>query len=119
MRIERTTNPATGLLSSSRPAVLRSSVATMLLGLSLGLAGCSGGGGTSTGAFYVETCSLGCTNGYDDVNNEFAQVTCTIINTFQNQEIALLFSNPVDLFTVNSSTFQVVNAVVLLFVVCY
>ncbi len=104
MRIERTSTPAKGLLPSPRLAVLRSPVAIMILGLSLGLASCSGGGGVSTGGFHIETCSLGCTNG-----TEGDQITCSIIDTYQNQEISILFSNPVDLFSVNSSTFQVVN----------
>ncbi|MEO2161435.1 MAG: Ig-like domain-containing protein, partial [bacterium] len=104
MRIERTSTPATGLLPSPRLALLRSPVAILFLGLSLGLAGCSGGGGNGSGAFYVESCSIGCSTG--ETGN---QIACQIVDTYQNQEISLLFSDPIDLFSVNSSTFQVVN----------
>ena len=68
------------------------------------LAGCSSDSKRGGGALYVESCSLGCTNGVDG-----AQVFCSVVNTFQNQEIALIFSEPVDLSSVNASSFRVVN----------
>ncbi len=53
---------------------------------------------------YVVSCSLGCTNGLGG-----DQVFCSIVNTFQNQELSILFSEPIDLFSVNTSSFRVVN----------
>ena len=77
-----------------------------LMGLSLLLSGCSGGGGSSsTGAsMYIEACSLGCGNG---VGGD--QISCSIVNVGPNTEIAILFSEPVDLTSVSSGTFQLVN----------
>jgi hypothetical protein len=72
--------------------------------LALSLAACSGGGGGGSGGgqMYVTSCSLGCTNGLGG-----NQVSCGIINTFQNQEIGVLFAAPVDFASVNKSSFQV------------
>lgn len=53
---------------------------------------------------FVETCSLGCSSGQGG-----SQVFCSIVNTSQNQEIAVLFSNPVDPLSVNASSFRVVK----------
>jgi len=103
MRTERTTTRAFGLQKSPRTTVQKALAAGAFIG-ALGLAGCSGSSSSNGGAFYVETCTLGCTNGAPG-----NKITCSIIDTFQNQEIALLFSAPVDLFSVNSSTFQVVD----------
>lgn len=78
-----------------------------LLGLALLFAGCSGGGsssGNDSGPMFLESCSLGCGNG---VGGE--QVTCSIVNVGQNAEITLLFSEPVDLNSVNAGSFQVIN----------
>lgn len=85
---------------------LRSTVLTAGLLLLLPLGGCSTESGSREfdGDLYVLSCSLGCTNGQDG-----EQVFCSIVNTFQNQEIAILFSEPIDLFSVNSSSFRVVN----------
>jgi hypothetical protein len=79
------------------------------LALLLPLAGCSPSSSNSAvddfnGDLYVVSCSLGCTNG---VGGE--QVFCSIVNTFQNQELAVLFSEPIELFSVNTSSFRVVN----------
>ncbi|MCB9914373.1 MAG: hypothetical protein H6828_04365 [Planctomycetes bacterium] len=77
-----------------------------LVGIALALAGCSGGGSSSAdgGAMYVESCSLGCGNGIGG-----QQVNCSIVNVGQNSEITLLFSAPIDLTTVTSGSFQVIN----------
>ena len=53
---------------------------------------------------FVETCSLGCSSGQGG-----AAVNCTIDSIRQNQEIAIVFSQPVDIGSVNSTTFQVQN----------
>lgn len=74
----------------------------------LPLAGCSvssdGDAGAGTGTLFVRSCSLGCTNGAGG-----DQVFCSVVNTFQNQEISILFSEPVDLFSVNTSSFRVTD----------
>ncbi len=53
---------------------------------------------------FVEACSLGCGNGVSG-----SQITCSIVNVGQNAEITLLFSEEIDLSTVTSGTFQVIN----------
>lgn len=60
--------------------------------------------GEFDGDLFVEACSLGCTNGVGG-----SQVFCSIVNTFRNQEISVLFSEPIDLSTVTSTTFRVTN----------
>lgn len=76
------------------------------LGVALLLTACGGGGGGGGGAstMFVQTCNLGCSNGSNGL-----QVSCTISQIVQNQEIAVLFSAPVDINTVNASTFQIIN----------
>ncbi|MCP3918751.1 MAG: Ig-like domain-containing protein [bacterium] len=96
-------------IRSSASGTRRSLALATGLSLVLGLSACSGSGnGNEAGEFggdmYVTSCSLGCTDGEGG-----EQVFCSIINTFQNQEISVLFSEPIDLFTVNSSSFRVVN----------
>ena len=70
------------------------------------LSSCSGGG-SGGGAMYVESCTLGCTNG-----NGGEQVSCGIVNTYQNQDVAVVFSQPVasTSLTVNNA-FQVIDIV--------
>lgn len=53
---------------------------------------------------YIETCSLGCTNGQGGL-----QVSCGIVNVGRNVEITVLFSDSVDLASVNSGTFRIIN----------
>jgi hypothetical protein len=65
---------------------------------------CSTSSGSNQGVLYIESCNLGCTNGVDGV-----QVFCQIVNTYQNQEISIVFSQAVDLSSVNASSFRVVN----------
>ncbi|MFT5050953.1 MAG: hypothetical protein ACI8QZ_002360 [Chlamydiales bacterium] len=72
--------------------------------LPLGLLACSSGSSGGTGDMFVESCSLGCNNGSDG-----GQVFCQIINAFENQEISVLFSEPVDPASVDASTFRVVE----------
>jgi len=78
---------------------------SLLVGLALAQASC-GGGGTGGGRMYPLTCTLGCTSGEGG-----AQVSCGIVNTFQNQDIAVLFSERVDLAWIlaNANTFQVID----------
>jgi hypothetical protein len=82
-------------------------MAAGLLGPAIVLSSCSGGGGSGGGVMYIQSCTLGCSNGEGG-----AQVSCGIINTFQNQDISVSFSQPVDgaSLTVNNS-FQVVDTV--------
>jgi len=70
------------------------------------LSSCSGGG-SGGGAMYVESCTLGCTNGRGG-----EQVSCGIVNTYQNQDVAVVFSQPVasTSLTVNNA-FQVIDIV--------
>lgn len=70
------------------------------------LSSCSGGG-SGGGAMYVESCTLGCTNGRGG-----EQVSCGIVNTYQNQDVAVVFSQPVaaSSLTVNNA-FQVIDIV--------
>ena len=85
-------------------------LAAAALSLLLPLSSCSGSSDSGTGSsdsggdMFVVSCSLGCTNGLGG-----DQVFCSIVNTFQNQELSILFSEPIDLFTVNTSSFRVVN----------
>ncbi|MDP6539494.1 MAG: Ig-like domain-containing protein [Planctomycetota bacterium] len=72
---------------------------TLFSACSAGDAGLSVGG-----AMYVESCSLGCANGSDG-----AQIGCSIVNVGRNVEITLLFSEEVDLSSVNSSSFRIIN----------
>ncbi len=69
----------------------------------LSLAAC-GGSGSSGSTFFIEQCSLGCSNGLGG-----EQVSCGILNTFQNQELSVLFSDAVDLSSVNDQTFEIVD----------
>jgi hypothetical protein len=69
--------------------------------------GCSPASSTSTNLpqpMHVLSCSLGCTDGTGG-----ALVGCSIINTFRNQEISVLFSADIDLFSVNASSFRVLD----------
>ena len=72
----------------------------------LGLVGCSSGGGGAPAAqsrgLFVAGCSLGCSDGADG-----AAVACTVTTAYRNGEIAVLFSEPVDLGSVNSESFRV------------
>lgn len=71
-------------------------------GLALMTAGCSGGGGSGGSSFFVQTCNLGCNSGAGGT-----QISCGVVNTFENQDLALLFSQPVDLGSVNKQSFQI------------
>ena len=70
------------------------------------LAACSTGSesGVNGGQLFVRSCSLGCSDGSSGV-----QVSCQVQSTVQNTDISVLFSEPVDINTVTSSTFRVVN----------
>lgn len=77
-------------------------------GLAAGLlilaASCSGGSGSAGGSMFIRSCSLGCNQGQGG-----QQVSCGVINTFKNQDLSLIFSQPVDFTSVNKASFQVVN----------
>jgi len=70
------------------------------------LASCSTGSesGASGGQLFVRSCSLGCSDGSQGV-----QVSCQVQSTVQNTDISVLFSETVDINTVTSTTFRVVN----------
>jgi hypothetical protein len=76
-----------------------------LSGLALLSAGCSGGS-SGSGAFYVETCSLGCSNGQGG-----GQVSCGVVNAAENQDLAMLFSGPVAIGSVSKQSFKIVDVV--------
>jgi len=70
-------------------------------GSSGGGSGASGAGGSS---MFVQSCTLGCSNGLGG-----NQVTCQILNTFENADLSITFSQPVDLSTATSTTFRIIN----------
>lgn len=70
----------------------------------LPLSSCSSGNGAGSGPMYIETCTLGCSNGQGGL-----QVSCTIVDVAQNVEITVLFSEAVNLSTVNASSFRITN----------
>jgi len=76
------------------------------LGLLFFCASCSNGGDAASagGPMYIESCSLGCGNGVGG-----QQVSCSIVNVGRNVEITVLFSEPVALSSVNSSTVRIIN----------
>ena len=82
---------------------------TLIAGLSLLTAGCSGGSGSgssggSSGAFIIQSCSLGCNGG-----EAGSQISCGVTQVAVNEGISILFSSAVDLSTVNKNTFQVID----------
>ncbi|MDE0914886.1 MAG: hypothetical protein OSB57_06865 [Planctomycetota bacterium] len=81
------------------------SIALSLSALAL-FSACSSQSGSSpsSSSFYIDSCTLGCTDGI-----EGDAVNCAIANTYQNQEISIIFSEPFDLFSVNSSSFRVTD----------
>ncbi len=85
-----------------RPFRLRLLAAAILPAALLG--GCSSGSSKNLGTMFVESCSLGCTNGKGG-----EQVFCSIVNTFRNQEVSILFSEAIDFSSVSTSSFRVVD----------
>ena len=71
-------------------------------GLFFGLWSCSGGGGGSGSKMSIQSCSLGCSSSGSGV-----QLSCPVTDVFVNQEIRVAFSAPVDISSVNNTTFQV------------
>ncbi|MCY3004165.1 MAG: hypothetical protein NTV21_20410 [Planctomycetota bacterium] len=70
------------------------------------LTSCSGGS-SGGGRMYVESCTLGCTNGQSG-----DQVSCGIVNTYQNQDVAVVFSQPVSIGSLAANNaFQVIDIV--------
>ena len=82
-------------------------VVALALGLTslAGLAACSGDASSEfSGDLFVESCSIGCNNGSNG-----QAVTCSIINVTENQEISILFSEPIDPASITPSTLQVTD----------
>lgn len=85
---------------------------SLALGLLLApiFTGCSGGGsgsssgGSSNGSMYVQTCSLGCSSGQTG-----GQVSCALVATYVNQDIAIYFSEEVDESSINASSLKLVD----------
>jgi len=65
---------------------------------------CLSAGISSAQSMYVEGCSLGCSNGSGGT-----QVSCSLVNVYENSEISVRFSRPVDPSSVSVSTFIVVD----------
>jgi hypothetical protein len=81
------------------------SIALSLSALALFSACSTKSGSTpSEGSFYIVSCTLGCTDGVTG-----NAINCEIKNTYQNQDISILFSEPFDLFSVNSNSFRVTD----------
>jgi hypothetical protein len=73
------------------------------------LAGCGGDGGgsdsdSSNAPMFIQTCSLGCSSGTGG-----AQVSCALVSTYVNQDIAIYFSAPVNPASINSTSINVVD----------
>lgn len=60
--------------------------------------------GVNSGDLYVQSCSLACTDGQGG-----AQVFCGVVNVFQNTEISVLFSKPLDPASIGPASFQVID----------
>ena len=90
-----------------RPALqLRRAAAGSLLGAAaLALAACSGeSGGANSGELVIRQCSIGCSDGQGG-----SQVSCSVVNVTENQEISILFSEPIDPASLNSASLQVTD----------
>ncbi|MEL6428230.1 MAG: hypothetical protein AAFU73_15205 [Planctomycetota bacterium] len=100
--------PSSPRAVSRRSAVTQGIWAPLLVGpLLLGLGACSGSdGGANSGELVIRSCSIGCSNGSGG-----AQVSCFIRDVSENQEISILFSEPVDPSSLNSASLQVTDAV--------
>jgi hypothetical protein len=69
------------------------------------LAGCSGSASSEfSGDLFIDSCSLACTDGSGG-----DQVFCSIVDVTENQEISILFSEPIDPSSVNASSLQVID----------
>lgn len=90
-----------------RPALqLRRVAASSLLGAAaIALAACSGeSGGPNSGELVIRQCSIGCSDGQGG-----SQVSCSVVNVTENQEISILFSEPIDPASLNSASLQVTD----------
>ncbi len=56
------------------------------------------------GEMFIESCNLGCSNGSGG-----QEVTCDVFHIYASQEIRVRFSKPVDLGSVDSSSFRIVD----------
>lgn len=94
---------AQGFLSGISSSATAAAALACLAGTGV-LSGCSGSAsGEFAGELFIESCSLACTDGAT------GEVFCSIVDVTENQEISMLFSEPVDPSTVNASTIQVIN----------
>lgn len=66
--------------------------------------GSGGGGGGGANGMFVQTCSLGCSSG-----NNGTQVSCAIVNTYVNKDVAVVFSDAVDPSSIDNGTFQLID----------
>lgn len=82
----------------------RSTTLLAALGLAA-LSACSGSSSSEfSGDLFIRSCSIGCTDGSDG-----RVVTCAVVNVTENQEISILFSEPIDPTSVTPSSLQVIN----------
>ncbi|MEC8511293.1 MAG: Ig-like domain-containing protein [Planctomycetota bacterium] len=82
----------------------RSTTLLAALGLTA-LSACSGSSSSEfSGDLFIRSCSIGCTDGSDG-----RVVTCAVVNVTENQEISILFSEPIDPTSVTPSSLQVIN----------
>lgn len=54
--------------------------------------------------FFIEVCSLGCPSGAGG-----AQISCVVATIFPHFDLAFVFSEDIDLATVNGQSFQIIN----------
>ncbi|MCA8979420.1 MAG: hypothetical protein H6831_14605 [Planctomycetes bacterium] len=78
-----------------------------LAALGLLIPACSSGGGSSSGGqMFLESCSLGCGSG-----STGTPVNCQTVNVAQNLVVSMVFSKPVNQNTLNSQTFLLQNSI--------
>lgn len=78
-------------------------VSVLALGFCATLPACTKSGGGPSGAMFIESCGLNCnSNGATG-----GQVSCGVSSIFQNQELWVLFSKPVDFSSVNNQSFNI------------
>ena len=76
-----------------------------LLGLLAALPACSGSSDDDDGgAMFIVSCSLGCGNG-----SAGGVVGCSLVNISQNAEVVIQFSQPINISSVTSGSFRLVN----------
>src|SRR5690349_2188153 len=81
-------------------------LAVSTLGLTGLFLSCAKSGSGGSGAMFIESCTLNC----NSAGATGGQVSCGVINTFQNQEIGVLFSKPVQFSSISNQSFQVTDS---------